>query len=1382
MDRSEGMSLPGDVHATTPHGAAPSPTNSTLSSSSVIIGGAGSIDKLDGPSNYTTWKFAVRMALILDGLWDQVEGSTAYDAARDQRALARICLSIKSNLYQYVRDAKTSKEAWCKLNVVFENKGLYRRVLLLRQLHSLQYSAFNDMNGYITGILTLVQQLADIGKVIEDDEVAELLLSGLPEEYDSLVSALETACVASSFNSELVRSRLLQEAHRKSETNSGNTAFVAKKSPVICHHCNRPGHVQSKCFKLKREKKKKVNSESTKATAFIASSASDEFYIDSCSSNHLCKSKELMVNIRDSKCKHSITVANNEKLVSDTQGEVYIQSGNVVRQLKNVLFVPELSTNLISVSQLVKDGLTVTFNRSGCNVFDSNCKVTGSCIAQGSCVNGIYKFNGFVCGSSWVSQNKVHSLLLQRGQKSLSAAVAASEPLLEVWHRRLGHLSLSGMCMLQNMANGFDLQKQDTQDLKNCIACLEGKLSAEPFPKNQAKRASKPLELVHTDVCGPMQEASWGGAKYLVTFTDDFTRKTFGFLIKNKSQVMFCFINFQKFVEKQLDFRIKCLRSDNGGEYCSKQFSDYLKSHGIVHQTSVPYTPAQNGVAERLNRTLIEKARSMLQQANLCKRFWGEAVMTAIYLKNRSPTVALTGCTPEEAWTGSKVDLSHLRVFGCAAYSLIPEQKRQKLDAKAKSYIFVGYSDTSKGYRLADPSDPRKVILSRNVTFIENMFYNQVAERANNDFNSDVIPYVLNSNDIESYSNDNNIILNDSQNYNNDNNNVINVSAPDSNISGIVVSDDEYCTGSDTSQAEQSTDESGEEPVMSSDEASDGDVVTSPVAVTSASGRPVRSTRNIIPKRYDSYDLSSLLVQEGPLHYDEPLTYDEAMVSPNKDKWLDAMNSEYQALVVNRVWELVDRPHNENVIKCKWVFKVKHDASGNFDKYKARLVARGFSQKEGIDFNETFAPVVRHSTMRILFSLANQLDLDMEHLDVATAFLNGDINEVIYMEQPKGFCDNSNKVCLLKKSLYGLKQSSRMWNCRIHDFLCKQGFVQSKCEPCVYIKNCNSDMVILALYVDDFYIFCSPSSKNKKDLVCNLEKEFNIKKLGVLKSCLGISVTRDKTRGIVKLNQSQYISKLLERFGMTNCKSVSTPMPVNTKLEKSNDVDNCLQDEVYQYRQLIGSLMYLAVCTRPDISFACSQLSQFNNCFDKSHWLAAKRILRYLAGTIDYSLYFIKSNNWKLFAYADADWGNDITDRKSYTGFVIKLGNDTINWESRKQKCVALSSTESEYLAIADVCKDISFVKNLLSEIMPKTIDCIVFNDNQSAQKLLEAKEYCHKRTKHIDIRYHFVKDFIRENVISVKYLPTEKMIADILTKPLGSNKHSCFVKQMNVM
>lgn len=555
----------------------------------------------------------------------------------------------------------------------------------------------------------------------------------------------------------------------------------------------------------------------------------------------------------------------------------------------------------------------------------------------------------------------------------------------------------------------------------------------------------------------------------------------------------------------------------------------------------------------------------MLQGAGLDKRYWGEAVMTAIYLKNRSPTSALSGLTPEEKWTGSKPNLSHLHVFGCIAYSLLPEQKRLKLDAKSKMYIFIGYSETSKGYRLSDPHNPKSVIVSRNVAFIENKFYSETSTN-NNNYEDFIFYEMINCNNIESN-------VNSSQNEPSSNNNSLNSSnelnsSSDSQPSSSHTeefsknvtldsskdvtlafsdADEHYCTGSEDEAGACSSRIGGASPecVTSPHAAAPTGEATVPASTPVIStDRPVRSTRAKPPLRYRDYDLDFSLMARDSIP-SEPMSYEDAMSSPDCHEWKAAMQSEYDSLLANNVWRLVDRPPNENVVKCKWVFKQKHDASGKFDRYKARLVARGFTQKQGIDYSDTFSPVVRHSTMRILFSLANELDLNIDHVDVTTAFLNGELQETIYMEQPPGFNNNDDsKVCHLLKGIYGLKQASRIWNSKVHTLLSENGYVQNKSEPCVYSKREGKNLIIVALYVDDFYIFYSKTN----ELLPLLESNFSVKNLGSLVSCLGMNVYRDRVKQILKLDQSEYIKKLLNKYGMENCKPVSTPMILNCKL------------------------------------------------------------------------------------------------------------------------------------------------------------------------------------------------------------------------------------------
>ncbi|XP_063368169.1 uncharacterized protein LOC134656539 [Cydia amplana] len=797
-------------------------STTATSTSTLMLGGAGVMEKLEGAGNFLSWKFTMKMMLTLEGLWDLIvrlddTPLTGSDVVRDQRALARLCLGLKPGLYQYVRDAKSAKDAWKKLSDVFEDRGLYRRVLLLRQLHRIEFSHFSSMSSYIEKVMSLVHQLSDIEKTVEDEEIAEILLSGLPPEYDSLVSNLETLCLTSKLSSEVVRTRLLQEEQRKDSMNASSTsttsAFVSKKQ-ITCKYCGKPGHVKAKCFKLRREKMaKKRDNKDQHASAYLAHAAAAELFLDSGSSNHLVKDKELLCNLKDTSAQ-SISTANKQQMTSTSAGEL----------------------NLV----------------------------------------------------------------------------------------------------MNNKGDAYD----------KCEACLKGKMATKPFPKASSSRTTQPLQLIHSDVCGPLPEASWGGARYLVTFTDDFTRKTFGYLMKNKSQVMSYFIQFKALVEKQLNLPIKCLRSDNGKEYCNLNFTEYLQKHGIIHQTTVPYSSSQNGTAERAFRTLFEKARCMLQHASLEKRFWGEAIMAAIYLKNRSPTTALSGRIPEEVWSGSKVDLSHLRVFGCMAYSLVPKNKRDKLDAKGKEYIFVGYSETSKGYRLADPLCPTKVIISRNVAFIENKFrgsYPQPSEADSeeqiNIFNFDCDTTKQNCDKNINEFNPNNNELN----FNNDQLCVSDSESNDINGDNISISDGVYCTGSEDesepaglSASEDELDPAGlparepsSEPLTSPCEttARDG-AATGPATVASHTGRPIRSTRNVQPPRFSDYDMTdnSFMVFENPF-ISEPLTYNEAVNSAHSKEWLEAMTREYDALVANNVWELVDRPVDKNIVKCKWVYKVKYDAS-----------------------------------------------------------------------------------------------------------------------------------------------------------------------------------------------------------------------------------------------------------------------------------------------------------------------------------------------------------------------------------------------------------------------------------------------------------------------
>lgn len=533
-----------------------------------------------------------------------------------------------------------------------------------------------------------------------------------------------------------------------------------------------------------------------------------------------------------------------------------------------------------------------------------------------------------------------------------------------------------------------------------------------------------------------------------------------------------------------------------------------------------------------------------------------------------------------------------------------------------------------------------------------------------------------------------------------------------------------------------------------------------------------------IRKKPERYGMSNMCISQDVFDDANGLCIEEALQGVEKEQWLQALKDELKCFEENHAWELVDMPkNNETVVKCKWVLRKKLN-SDNSVRYRARLVAKGFMQKQNVDYSEIFSPVVRHSTLRLLFALSVKLGLNVTHLDVTTAFLNGDLEETIYMEIPECLPNSqnyNNKVLKLKKAIYGLKQSSRAWYKKVDECLVGNGYKRSKLEPCLYTKIKGKMRTIVTLYVDDFFVFTNDKIEysNLKEV---LSSKFKLKDLGQVKNCLGMSVNIDKVKGTITLSQENYINQLLNRFNMTDCKLANTP--IEHKLNINLENKNC--DSRIPYQQLVGGLMYLAVLTRPDIAYSVSFLSQFNNCYNNETWAYAKRILKYLKKTKYFGLKYTKVGNSKLKGFVDSDWGNNIIDRKSYTGLCFMLAGSVVSWQTKKQKTVALSSTEAEYMGMADACKEAIYLNNLLKEIVNESYSIELYNDNQGALKLSSNNSY-NKRTKHIDIKYHFCKECVVNKVNKLEYLETAEMPADLFTKGLSNIKHYYFMQLLGI-
>ncbi|GAB1867410.1 Reverse transcriptase Ty1/copia-type domain-containing protein [Camponotus japonicus] len=368
-----------------------------------------------------------------------------------------------------------------------------------------------------------------------------------------------------------------------------------------------------------------------------------------------------------------------------------------------------------------------------------------------------------------------------------------------------------------------------------------------------------------------------------------------------------------------------------------------------------------------------------------------------------------------------------------------------------------------------------------------------------------------------------------------------------------------------------------------------------------------------------------------------------------------------------------------------------------------------------------------------------------------------------------------NKVCKLNKALYGLRQAGRRWYVKLNEELKQFGLNRSNIDPCIYHMNQGEDLLLVAIYVDDLLVV-SWNDTLIAGLAKYLSKKFEVRDLGRAKYCLGIEFSHEESG--IKMNQKGYINDILKRFGMVDSRPVSTPIDLGLKLKRIET--QTAEERNLPYRKLIGSLMYLAICTRPDIAYAVSYLSQYNSCFNKTHWVAAKRILRYLKGTSDLGLHFRKDSN-SLKGYCDADWGNCLEDRRSYTGYVFVLAGSPIAWESRKQRTVALSSTEAEYMAMTEATKEAICTRKFLIELNFDTLaDVTVLSDNNGAQKLAENPMF-HNRTKHIDIRHHFVREALENDLLKIQHVSTNDMAADILTKGLSRPKHLKCIEQLGL-
>ncbi|CAH9140336.1 unnamed protein product [Cuscuta epithymum] len=803
-------------------------------------------------------------------------------------------------------------------------------------------------------------------------------------------------------------------------------------------------------------------------------------------------------------------------------------------------------------------------------------------------------------------------------------------------------------------------------------------------------------------------------------------------------------------IEKQFGRSVKIVRSDNRTEF--KGLIPYFDANGIIFQTSCVHTPQQNGRVERKHRHILNVARALMFQANIPIFLWGECVLTAVHVINRTPSGLLGGKTPYEALTVHVPDHSHLRVFGCLCFVYDHRAKNDKFAPRSRKCVFVGYPHGKKGWKVYDFATG-DIFVSRDVLFHEHEF--PFPKAPTDEDVSEAVPTApLIDEDLPS--------------------------------SSIETHTSPTATLSSSAEAGQSQD--GEaEPIISLGRGLREkrtsvllrDFVThhvqhlspspSPPGSTCSSGMSYPIAHFVSCDRFSARHRAFLGAITAGM---EPHSFREAMTDPG---WCAAMQSEIKALEDNHTWDMQPLPPGKKALGSKWVYKIKYHSDGTVERLKARLVVFGNHQEEGIDYTETFAPVAKMVTVRVFLAVAAARNWELHQMDVHNAFLHGDLEEEVYMKLPPGFrTSQPGLVCRLRKSLYGLRQAPRCWFAKLAASLRKYGFTQSYSDYSLFTWCRDNISLHVLVYVDDLII-----AGNDSDAITAfkhyLHTCFHMKDLGHLKYFLGVEVARSAVG--IYLCQRKYTLDIISEAGLLGAKPASFPMEQHHGLALANGE---LLADAEPYRRLVGRLIYLSF-TRPDVAYAVHILSQFMQAPCQEHWHAALRVVRYLKGCPGQGILLSSSCDLLLSGWCDSDWASCPLTRRSLSGWVVFLGSSPISWKTKKQHTVSRSSAEAEYRSMASITAELKWLKGLLLSLgvvhsRPMTLMC----DSKSAIDIAQNPVF-HERTKHIEVDCHYVRDALQDGLLTTHHVSTHDQLADIFTKALGKNQFLYLLRKLGI-
>lgn len=1357
---------------------------------------------LRGVENYAVWKPQIRTLLQSRSLCQYIDEEKAMEKPQQREgekpedfalrnkpyhewsvndAKARLILNqnVSEEAILLISETKTAREIWTIFQTMYEGQGYHLLYQSVMEVSNIRYEHYNSVTSYIVNFKTLVQKIAALKLGTDEKWFCVLFIGGLDNAFPVWADRQRSNYRSSgtTITLETLVADIADEA-RKAESNKvalytkqpSKDGKMDKSNRKKCSHCHKGNHEAKDCYILHPEKlaeqkakrgenkSKKKGKEETKqqqlalATGFATTTFNRNRWLsDSGATTHVTNDRGDFSDYVESANLPEVETANGWAKPQGT-GTVMIRTllsnGTAEITLRNTVYVPTFPVKIFSsLKLLLLDGYitkTALFKADGSEISLTDTSASGTYLR--------------------IANQAVH-------------ATSSVEQPLELWHRRLGHTGADNTNRTSELVHGVKIK--GSTSIQGCTVCDIAK-PIRHVSRTPQLRAESPFDMVHVDV-EQITPTGHNGHNWGTIFTDDAARVRFAYTHKSKEEAYSAICHFNDMAKTQYNKTVKCYHIDGGKEFGGKKIEALCKKQGTLLKLTTPYTPEMAGIAERSNRTLFERVRSAILDRNIPRDLWPEVLKAEVYITNRVATTALK-VTPYESFMSyfnpekdNKPDLSHLRVLGCRANVHIPQQRRvksAKLEPRAEVGILVGFEGTHI-YRVWIPTRSHKLVRTSHVTFDEGYGYCENPEFPMRD-------------------------------------------TYDTNVSQEPTAD------TDTSQAGSGPDHAFEELV---EKEKVNDVVTEPQApkrgrpkgsknkkgselgsvIDLNAQRSLRSATPAIPPsnapetQKDNMP-GTFSVFATALHHgyvlattenEEPTSYKEAMASQNASEWAEAMKSELRSLVDNKTWDIVDAPPQAKPLHVKWVYKVKRDANGNISRYKARLVVKGYEQRYGIDYEQTFAGVAKGAAWKAILAIAAVNDWEIEQMDVTTAFLHGDIDGDVYVDIPVGvsaqvLSNLSNQqlpagaiTLKLNKALYGLKQSPRLWQEKLSSTLIKTlGFVSFHSDHCIYRHPDTG--VIIVTYVDDFLLI-GPYGKALKQLKEDLATHFKIQDLGACNYFLGVRVIRDRKQGTLSLLQDTYIDKILSRYGMDTAKPVATPMEVGAAPNFVKFDGNATGEDIQLYAGIVGSILYLVTQTRVDCAYPASVLSRFLNNPSPFHLKAAKRVLSYLKPTRNACITFggAKCNGTlSIHGYTDSDYAGCQETRRSTSGYVFYIAGGPFSWKSKRQTSVTLSSTEAEYYGLSNASREATWIRQFLTDIGyggAEANTSLILADNQSSIALAKNPEF-HQRTKHIDIQWHYIREQVAKGVVNVQYVSTTEMAADGLTKALPAPLHRHFL------